>query len=72
VSFVAADVNNDCVVNEIDLSLLLNQWMRTDCSGANNDCSGADFQPDGNVDMFDFSLLADVWMNDSVPLVGCN
>ena len=72
VSFVAGDFSGDCMTDDTDLNLLINEWMRTDCSAVNNDCSGVDFQPDGSVDMLEYAFLASGWMTGSEPLSGCN
>ena len=40
-----------------DLEELTEQWLSMDC-GSNNDCDGADFEPDGDVDLIDLANFA--------------
>jgi len=37
-------------------------WLRTNCSGINNWCNGADFEPDGDVDWLDLQRFFDKWL----------
>jgi len=51
----AGDLDANCQVNLLDLSILASQWLDTgDCS-ANSDC--ADLDGDGNVDFQDYSIM---------------
>ena len=54
------DMDGSGVANFVDYSLFAAQWMRTDC----NDCNGADFTADGNVDYNDLALFVDNWLRD--------
>jgi len=66
------DLNGDCRVDTIDLSLFAQHWRRTDCSGGNGFCSGADINADGSVDFSDFVLFANDWLkNDCQYPCGC-
>ncbi len=61
---VQGDLNGDCKVDMLDLVEIANQWLRTDCESENNFCNGADFEPDGDVDMIDFAFFAQNWLVD--------
>jgi hypothetical protein len=61
-----ADLSGDCYVGYADLGKLTEQWLSMDC-GSNNDCNGADFEPDGDVDMIDLSNFAFEWLNCNNP-----
>ena len=37
-------------------------WLQTSCSGFNNWCDGADFEPDGDVDGLDLKRFLDKWL----------
>jgi O-glycosyl hydrolase len=57
-----SDLNGDCYVNYIDLKIISDHWLDTDCTEPEN-CGGADFAPtDGVVDLFDFSDFAMQWL----------
>jgi hypothetical protein len=57
-----SDINGDCYVNYIDLKIITDNWLRTDCTGPGN-CEGADFEPtDGYVDLADYSTFAEQWL----------
>ena len=57
--FEAADINNDCSVDVIDLLLLLQQWGCVD-DGTGNPCLG-DTNGDGNTDVGDLLLWLAVY-----------
>ncbi len=61
---VEGDLNGDCKVDRLDLIDFANQWLRTDCGSENEFCNGADFEPDGDVDMVDFAFFARNWLID--------
>ena len=71
VSLVAGDFSGDCSTDGTDLDLLIGQWRRTDCSAANNDCAGVDFQPDGSVNMLEFAFLTAGWLTSADSLQPC-
>jgi len=58
---LTSDLIEDCYVNFADLKLLVDYWPSEDCA-AHNDCDGADFEPDGDVDFVDFRVFALQWM----------
>jgi len=62
-----SDINGDCYVDFDDLDVIANHWLRTDCGGIEN-CSGADFEPDNNVDFTDFSIFGLQWSQCNDPL----
>jgi len=45
-----------------DLACLSSGWLMDDCVAANNFCGGKDADRDGDVDMVDFALLAEKWL----------
>lgn len=55
------DLNNDCIVNEMDLSVLGDNWLATDCNSSNGFCDGSDIDKDGNVNFSDYTILAGDW-----------
>ncbi len=56
--FLAGDINNDCLVEMTDLSLLADQWLEdVNCAGFN--CGDVD--ESGLVDSEDFSCLTQNW-----------
>jgi GH35 family endo-1,4-beta-xylanase len=54
-----SDILPDCYVNYGDLKIITDHWLSTDCTP--DDCGGADFEPDGDVDFVDFSDFAMQW-----------
>ncbi len=58
---LASDLAPDCYVNFADVKVLTDYWLSTDCA-ANDDCDGADFDEDGDVDFVDFRGFALQWM----------
>jgi endo-1,4-beta-xylanase len=61
-----SDLNNDCYVDELDLWVVADYWLETDCGGF-YDCEGSDFEPDGDVDFVDFSNFALQWLECNDP-----
>lgn len=61
---VQGDLNGDCKVDMLDFARLANWWLRTNCGSGNSFCNGADFQPDGDVDMTDLAFFAQNWLAD--------
>ena len=49
-------------LNFEDYARLSEHWMETDCSGLNNWCDGADFEPDGDVDWSALRRFIDQWL----------
>ena len=66
------DYSGDYSVDLLDFSILAGHWQRTDCA-ANNDCDGADFEPDGDVDIEDLifflNSLVDLTDDDASDLI---
>jgi len=61
------DINGDCYVNFLDIKLMANYWLNTNCSEL-DDCEGADIEPaDGTVDFDDYSDVASSWMQCNDP-----
>jgi hypothetical protein len=57
-----SDLTGDCYVNYLDLEIIVNHWLNTDCTEPDN-CGGADFEPtDSVVDLYDFSDFAEQWL----------
>ena len=61
---VPGDFDGNCVVDNSDLVEFISYWMDNNCEPVNNYCQGADFEPDGDVDMTDFALFTKFWMQD--------
>jgi len=56
-------INEKFSVNFIDFAYFANEWLRTDCTGANDWCDGADYPPeDGKVNFYDLKKFADYWL----------
>ncbi|MGA2091872.1 MAG: fibronectin type III domain-containing protein [Sedimentisphaerales bacterium] len=51
----------DCYVNFLDFVVLAGHWLDTNCASTGN-CDGADFEPNGAVDIFDLSEFANQWL----------
>jgi beta-glucanase (GH16 family) len=60
-----ADLNGDGTVNMADFAILASNWLRDDCGSANSNCSGADYQPDGIVDIEDLYYLSLFWLSSA-------
>jgi O-glycosyl hydrolase len=56
-----SDISGDCYVNYEDLEIITDYWLNTECD-LYDDCEGADFEPDGDVDFYDFSKFAMQWL----------
>jgi len=41
-------------------------WLHTDCAGLGN-CENSDFEPDGDVDFYDFSTFGLQWTQCNNP-----
>ena len=61
-----SDLNGDCYVDYLDLGIVADYWLHTDCAGL-NDCEKGDFEPDGDVDFTDFSVFGQQWMTCNDP-----
>jgi hypothetical protein len=61
-----SDINKNCYVNMDDLLIIIQFWLHTDCSESQN-CLGADLEPDGDVDIADYSIFAHQWLNCNDP-----
>jgi hypothetical protein len=48
-------------VNFVDFAYLAQWWLRIDCN-LNNDCNGTDIYTDGAVNILDFALFAENWL----------
>ncbi|MCH9021749.1 MAG: DUF642 domain-containing protein, partial [Planctomycetes bacterium] len=61
---IPADFNGDNIVNYLDFTLLMENYLRTDCSDTptNCNCDGTDTNGDGRVDEDDLDLLIEHWL----------
>ncbi len=60
------DINSDnSFIDLADISIIANEFNRSDCSDQNNYCSYADINHDSFVDLNDLSLLADRWLQEA-------
>ena len=57
--YLASDLNLDCYVDFIDFGLMANKWFRSDLTPADN---YLDLEPDGSMNMFDITILAEQWL----------
>lgn len=57
--YLASDLNRDCYVNFGDLKIMVKNWLRDDLIPADD---YLDLDPDGYIDLFDFVILANEWM----------
>jgi len=63
---LTSDISGDCYVNYKDLDIITDYWLASGCSGL-NDCNGADFEPDGDVDFADFGMFGLQWAQCNNP-----
>jgi hypothetical protein len=49
-------------VNVEDLDYYIGRWLLNNCTSGNNYCGGADINKSGTVDMQDFAILAENWL----------
>lgn len=73
----AHDISGDQFVNMLDLVILGQNWIRSDCDFDNNLCDGIDLTGDGTVDFADLGVIAGDWlcsndMNDVRATTGKN
>ena len=61
--YVETDLDDNCVIDEGDLSVFAGQWLKTNCGPLNNYCQGADFDRINGVNIADFATLAADWLN---------
>ena len=57
-----ADFDQSCSIDLSDLSNLLRNWLRCDCSPANNWCDSLDSDQSGCIDIVDFAAFASQWL----------
>lgn len=51
----------DCSNNILDLSIFQSYWLDNDCINQ-GDCEGLDFDFSGNIDLKDYAVFADYWL----------
>ena len=62
-----SDLSGDCYVDMLDLAIMADYWLHTDCATSGN-CQKADLAPtDGKVDFIDFSLFGPQWLMCNNP-----
>jgi len=59
-------LNKYVILRTIDFTFLANYWGCTDCASS-NDCQGADFDQDGDVDFDDLAKLVQEWLECNDP-----
>jgi hypothetical protein len=47
----------------VEYAILANHWQRLDCDDFNDDCSGADIDQTGAVDLMDLQLFTERWLD---------
>ncbi len=55
-------------VNTEDLDFFSQHWLLPECDLSNNFCEGADINTSGKVDLADFAVLAERWIEESYVL----
>jgi len=63
---LTSDISGDCYVNHLDLDIITDYWLTTGCGELDN-CDGADFEPDDDVDFFDLSVFSLQWLQCNNP-----
>jgi len=53
-------------IDWFDLAAFCNRWLDQDCNDANSWCERADFNEDGVVDIVDFAIIAESWLQSSI------
>jgi hypothetical protein len=68
-----SDLSGDCYVDYLDLEMMADYWLHTDCIATGN-CQNADFAPtNGTVDFLDFAKFGLQWMTCNNPTdADCN
>ncbi len=62
-----SDLNGDCYVDLLDMEIMADYWLNTNCAALDN-CEGADFVPtDCTVDFLDFADLGPQWRQCNNP-----
>jgi len=62
-----SDLNGDCYVNLLDLEIMADHWLNTNCAASGN-CQGADFVPtDNTVNFLDFADFGPEWRQCNNP-----
>lgn len=51
-----------CFVDFESFARFAEYWGEESCGAGNNFCEGADFEPDGDVDLVDLRLFVDEWL----------
>ena len=70
---LAADINDDCRVDSIDLRLLAQGWLLKSCTAENGWCNNMDVTTDGSVNLVDFARMASNWLDCNLtPIEACN
>ena len=64
------DMTHDCYVNGQDLEMFAGQWMALDCAARSGEGADLDHAVN-NVNLRDFAVLADNWMNCTNPSPPC-
>lgn len=61
ITYQPADFNGDGSVNFADFTVLACYWLTTNCAAQDN-CAGADLEPDGDVDLEDLASFVEHWL----------
>lgn len=69
--YPVGDVNKDCYVNDLDVSIFESRWLDRGCI-APYWCGGADVTQDGVVESIDFATLVLYWLECTDPDPPCN
>ena len=55
-------LTKDCTTDLISLGVFVSHWLEADCNEVNNWCGWADMEHLGDVDFYNFSVLASYWV----------
>ena len=62
---IGGDINRNDVVDEVDLSILTDNWLTSSAGGCL--CNGADIVENGKVGLDDFAVMSANWLASDLP-----
>ncbi len=68
--YPSSDLDGDCYVNSNDFEVFLENWLQV-CTTPDW-CVSCDMNTNGSVDLVDFAILADNWLDCTDPFQPCN
>ncbi len=64
------DLSQDCYVDTLDIEIFAEHWLASDCAEPDW-CNGADLDFESNVNLKDFAVLAEYWLDCTDPEQPC-